>query len=1005
MRLSDHATGARPRQRTRWSRALAPAITSGIAAACATLAPLALPAHAQPAPGQPAPARAASSPILRPETAGRVVRVFDFEERLTTPSPVPKGWFRAQSTTAEPQRRPGFPHWNLAELDFDPARARSGEGVVRLPTRGGSTALALEPGAVPIFASGDYWVSAMVRTVGLAAARATLRVSILDGRGQEIDQSVAFAPLVVSEGRWTPLGVEVVGVHPTAAFLRIELLLLQPDAVAGARRDNFTIFGQDVSGEAYFDDVSIVQIPRVELTVDGWNNIVEGAAAPRVRASVRDLSGEDLSITFRVFDIDGRVVDEKSSPLGIGQGTPVWTPTLTRFGWYRVSMDVLGPDGRVGGAATDIIWAPARPNAEAPRERAGVRVAESDEREFGVVFTGLTDAHIDNVARLTEQANAGWASIEVWRESDDLAAVAARAAKVRRLFERMSSQGRGLTLALARVPGEVATRAQLPVDEVWDVLARADGVAGEHVSALTDRMGQAAVKWQIGALGDDAAFWKPVARLADARRELGSRAAAPTIVTPTRAQSGWDPRSLRGLGDDAGYLVLVDDVLSARGVGDLAAALADTASVPSAAPSNTPASTPPNTNDARRGAPERIVVMGKTDPSTYGVREGAQRLAAAMAEFWRAARPRERLDQRLTLAIEQPWLMSRGRRPQLMPTPELAVWRTLTAALAGRVVVGRFDDVPGVRGIVLAPRDTSIAPLGAPRPGGAVLLWNEGTAASPATVRAFFGGAGALPAYDCFGNPVETRLVPLREGHTGRALELAVGEWPVIIEGVDVNLVRFLAEVRLDQPFLESTNQVHSRALEVVNPWPVAITGRIAILEPGGFEASGRARDRRWNLQPRTMNFALEPGERARLPFDISFAPTEEVGTRPMVLRVDLSADRKYESILLSRDIEIGLPGVRMDLAYRYEGPGALDVVVEATITTTGSVPLTLDMTAFAPGLPRAKGNVTELTAGNRALIRFVFKDARERLKGQRVLVAAAEPDGGRRIAASVAIE
>lgn len=961
-----------------------------------------------------------SSVIERPSVAGRVVKIFDFEERLTNPSPVPMGWFRAQSTIKEPERRRGFPHWNHAELVYTSdglrsgkgvdvrganassqalqrerggggqdaqeranAIALSGEGAVRLGTQGGSVGLALEPGVLPIFAGADYWVSAVVQTQELRNARATLRASLLDAKGNEINGSVGYAPLTIAEGKWKPLGVEVLGAHPAAAFMRIELQVLQPEDVPLVGRTQFGTFVQDVAGAATFDDVVIVQIPRVELSIDAPNNVFEGVfegtKKPTLRATVRDLSGEELSLDISILDIDGKVVDSTRSRLGVGQGALVFTPKLPGYGWYRATMDVLGPDGRVGGSASDFVWVAAA--ASGALSRTGLRMAEVPQRMMGMAMVTLPDSFMMEMPKLMEQANVGWASMAAWRQEDDLAAVTSRADRIRTVVERVSADGRMLTLGLDRGPSALALAAKTPAEEVWTLLTRSDAAAEPYFAPIADRIGQAVVRWQIGAVGDDTAFWKNTSVLQNARRALARKAAAPVIVVPTRASAGWSSTAMRALGDDAMWLFVADDTVSSRGVGDLARTLVSDFAGASA-------------------APERVVLLQRMDPLVYGVRDGARHMAHAMAEFWANGKRADVLDMRLGLAIDQPWRVQQGRRPQLMPTPELAIWRAMGSALVDRVVVGPFDATAGIRGVVLAP-------MAGARNGreGALLLWNDGAAAEDAYIEAFLG-SGDIRIVDCFGNARPAPNAAAKPGQTGRAVRIDVGDWPVVVEGVDVNLVRFLASIKIDEPFVPSTSDVHARAIELMNPWPVAISGRVVILEPGGYEASsGRQRDRKWRVGPRSIPFVMDPGARESLKFDLSFAPSEEIGKHLVVMRVELAADKEYGSILATREIEIGLPGVRMDLAYSLSGVNGNDVVVEASVANGGATPLTLDMTSFAPDLPRAKGVITDLKNGNRTVVRFAFANSYAKLRGKRVIVSAVEPDGGRRITASLRIE
>lgn len=590
----------------------------------------------------------ALQPIARPSVAGRVVKIFDFEESATNPSPVPLGWFRSGSTLDDPDRRPGFPHWNQAELFFgdDPTRVAHGVGSVVIPTNGGSAAIALDPGVVPIFASADYWVSAMVRTHGLANARATLRASLMDAGGTEIPGSVSFAPMVLAADDWTPLGVEVVGIHPAAAYLRIELLLLQPADIPGASRAAFQTFKQDVKGEACFDDVVIVQIPRVELSLDAPNNVIEGSARPTFHAHVRDLSGERLSIEIRLIDLDGKSVAQTRQALGVGQGSVTWTPSLPAFGWYRATMDVVGPNGRVGGTATDFVWVPAAMSS--PLARTGRRLATGPERALGVAFTDLPSAFHAAIPSLLEQADAGWAILNAWDRADDANSIARRATSLRPVIDTLAAEGRSLVLALARTPTPLAAAAHRPSEDVWTILARADLIAAPYLTAITDPLGQSPVRWQVGAPGDNEAFWRSIADLRAAKGQIARHSAAPAIAVPTSPAAAWKPDALRALGDDTAWIISVDDTLSPEGVGNLARTLAE----------------PFRKSTA---APERVVLMRQADPNLYSMSETARRLALSIAEFWANARDAEHLDTRLSLAIEQPWRVWHVRRPFLSP--------------------------------------------------------------------------------------------------------------------------------------------------------------------------------------------------------------------------------------------------------------------------------------------------------------------------------------------------
>ncbi|MFY7895135.1 MAG: hypothetical protein ACOVP8_02795, partial [Phycisphaerales bacterium] len=117
----------------------------------------------------------------RPTVAGRLARIFDFEEQQTNPGEVPQFWFRNQDAAQRP--RPGFPGWNRAELVYNATLAHQGEGFVSLPTQGGSTSLLLESGVLPVFADTDYRIFAHIRTANLRDARAAIIARFIDAQG------------------------------------------------------------------------------------------------------------------------------------------------------------------------------------------------------------------------------------------------------------------------------------------------------------------------------------------------------------------------------------------------------------------------------------------------------------------------------------------------------------------------------------------------------------------------------------------------------------------------------------------------------------------------------------------------------------------------------------------------------------------------------------------------------------------------------------------------------
>src|ERR1051325_5696625 len=288
--------------------------------------------------GPPAVPAAEDPHFPRPDTAGRIVKVFTFEEAKSNPGEVPQNWYRSFDDPGAGRARPGFPSWNKAALSYttEGGIAFGGVGSVLLPTRGGSTSLIVGQGVLPVFQNADYLISAKVKTDHLAHARAALAARFLDKAGAVIPRSESRSPLTIANDQWQDIRVELTGDFETAAYIQLELQLLQPEqyepapapSAQSSLPSSHKIWSQDIAGAACFDDIAIVQLPRVELSTTTPCNIISAPDTPELRLLVRDLTGESLAISVTVLDTDGRPADQLARRIGAGFTSTTWKPRL-----------------------------------------------------------------------------------------------------------------------------------------------------------------------------------------------------------------------------------------------------------------------------------------------------------------------------------------------------------------------------------------------------------------------------------------------------------------------------------------------------------------------------------------------------------------------------------------------------------------------------------------------------------------------------------------------------
>jgi len=910
-------------------------------------------AWAQPEGQPPAP-----TPVARPAAAGRIVRVFDFEERDRNPGEVPDLWFRRYDAPAAVEG--AFPRWNQATLRYtqEGGVARSGAGGVLVPTRGGSTSLALSPGAAPVFQDADYRVSAFVHTRGLTHARAAVLARFLDQDSRPIPASETMSEAVLGEN-WTEISAELVGRHPQAAWIQIELCVLQPDrlttdsVVPAAHR----VRPQDFSGGAWFDDVVITQLPRIEMATASPANVVIAPDRPELKVLVRDLAGETLTLSLEVRDADGSITDrtERVTDQGV---TPIsWAPTLPKLGWYQAELVVRGGGRVVGRTRTNFVWLP-EPRRDVPPDP-----RTPERRRFGIIFDSLPPGGLALAEHALRRSGAGAVGVPVWGRDHTQARTAAEAQAMLPAISGLISDWFDVTLSLPGAPESLASALRVDADDPFSVLLHERDAWRPYTQDLFDTFGQRVSSWQIGRSGDDRAFWRPTlgADLRTLREGLSRMLPGPKIVIPGRIDRDWDT------GAPVGALALrVPYDVEASGIGEASRSLAARASPLS--------------------GPELRMVVEPAPPGTFGVRAGAEHTARQAIEAWAGIGA----DPRHSLWLESPWVWDSERRLRILPRAELGVWRTLADQLADRRVVGEFPTMDGVRCLILAPAPGSTR-------GGALVAWNISAPPEVACVAGFLGDA-AIRVTDIDGN-VTAAPSAAATGARPAGVRVPVGPGPVFIEGVDVPLCRFVSSLAILPPTLESTSREQEREIELENPWPQAIRGVVTILEPGGLDAGER--ERGWRIVPRASRFALDAGARTRLPVSIGFSAAEEAGPKPFVFEIQLQADITYPPIEVRREVELGLRGLRLDLTAALAGD---DVIVEANIGNTGDETMNLNLTAFAPDSPRVKALVNNLPVGNHTVKRFTFAGKRAELVGRRVVVSVQNAETGARLSRSVMI-
>lgn len=901
----------------------------------------------------------------RPISAGRVVRAFDFEERDYNPLPVPLGWIRAQEDPDVPRVRPGFPLWNKGVLDYS-SPAFSGEGTVKLPTLGGSTSLILRHGEINIFPDADYLVSARVRTVGVRHAKARVVAKLLDQRGNEIEGAESVSRLAQTNGRWEQVALEIEGIYPTAAFVQIELQLLQPTAQYEQHASAaFEVWEQDFDGAAWFDNLIIAQLPRLEMTTGKPGNIVESDVPPAIEILVRDLTGDEIVARMRVFDVHGREIDSQVIADGQRRLRMDWTPSLPGYGWYRAMLEVVVDNQLVGNRTLDFIWS-------------SPSLLNVDSGMFGI-HASLTDPKIAQSApALIRGSGVSRATVEVWSKQTTLEDMNPDSITMLAINQLLSMETR-LSVALAELPMPLADKLAVDPYEVMPVFAGPLTNWVGWAGSMFDSVGQAVSHWRFGDLATQESAKVLIPRLDRVQETLRGYIPGPVLVTPWSIDRPIDPLMIRPNRE----LLLIDH--NATNEHTMSLVVEDWVRSASAFKAQ---------RDQHPSELGIVLSPMNSVESWSGVEvwSSVGNLARKAISFWWSASYSGLGNERFELELTDAWWVSSGKRGQVMPAPELIVWKTLANQLGNRQAIEELNFVPGVRMLVAGPKDD-----GSYDDTGVLILWLERPSLEPAILNLPLA-MGDVTACDVFNNE---QIVPLtRQGDLELPMHrIEVGRSPIIVSGINPDLVRFLNSLQLSPDTLQAQSGVHKHELRVTNPWPFAIRGQLFIVEPGGYTGSTGRIDRSWEIVPRVIPFTLDSFEQRSIPVDIAYSIGEIAGQKPLTFDVELSADMDYPLMRVERNIELRLDGIDMQVTARKGNDGI--TIVSVDVMNRLETEQDFEVIAIPPREARLRRSINGITTGQRVKREFAFVNVNS---GDEIVIALMLRDSTTRLNKSVIV-
>ncbi len=707
--------------------------------------------------------------VAQPAEVSRVLRSFDFEERARgNPEDLPMHWSKVEGDN--------LPHYVNGTLATD--KAHAGRFSFRFDLNGGSLLYRYDTGQIKVQPGAHYRVEGFCQTTVMQHARAGMTAYFTDLDGHIIPNSTKHSDLYSSTGiepAWKRLSIELSADSDKAAYMVLELGLLQPIEFQAKTLGDRTLFPQDIRGTAWWDDISVSQVPKVTMTTDRPGNMFRRSDVPRLTVLVNDRFTDDLSAQLVIRNAEGKTVYQRSGALDmsaaktVAPGQKKMSLTLPDLppGWYEAALVMNSQGTYVGEQTLDLIRLADDAPPVAPDPRFGINA-------ISLPFEGWAE-----LPDILPSLAAGRVKLAVWSSAGDIQQEDSAAFDT--LLERLTTLGITPTACLVDLPPELSTK----LKGGWPQILTAPKESWQpQLAFLIARHANHLDRWQLGADGSDAFVNDPRMREVYQRvyHEFETLMEKPDLAMPWPA---WYQME-----------------------GKLPATVA--LSVP---PSVLPSQLPLYIQDMHRQEGHNLSIsLELLSREQYGrevqIRDLAQRVVYALAAH------AQRIDLPLPFTVKR-----EGDAVIKQPQELLLIMRTLVTNLSGSTFKGKVPIADGVEAFLFDRNGQ-----------GVLVLWDRGSVNG---VKQLAINLGQHPmSIDLWGNV--SPLLTTSDNKTG-TVQLEIGPMPIILVDIDGPQAQLRASVAFDQPLLESSFKPHTRRIRFTNPYRVAIGGTLKLRPPEGW--------------------------------------------------------------------------------------------------------------------------------------------------------------------------
>lgn len=853
----------------------------------------------------------------------RVLRSFDFEERrLGNVEDLPMHWLKVEG--------PELPHYVNGRLTTD--RHRSGQYSFRMDLNGGSCIYRFESGQIRVQRHAHYRVEGYCQTTVLPNARARLTAYFTDLDHHPILASVKHSQPYANPGSdtdWHHLSIELSAEQSQAAYLVIEMELLQPELYETSSLGQRALFMQDIHGTAWFDDITVSQVPEVSMRTDRPGNIFRRGEPLKLTVLVNDRFTDDLAAQLVVRNAEDQAVYQRTGALDMA-GAETLGPGQKRMslllpdlppGWYQAKLVMTSHGVFVGEQHLDLVLLADAAPPVAPDPR------------FGVIATNLPFDGWSELPQILPFLGVGRVKLAVWSDTGDVQDM--DSAGFDQLLENLQELGITPTACLLAPPPKLAEQLH---GKTWLQLLKADPKVWQTPLAyLISRNATHLDRWQLGADGSDEFVTNR-----DMRHvyDLVYQQFVHLIQNPDLAMP-WP----------AWYDL----------EGKLPATVA--LSVPS---SVLPAQLPLYMQDIKSHEGHNLSLsLQLLDRAKYGralqIQDLAQRVVYALSAG------AQRIDLPLPFTVRQ-----EGEQTVKEPQELLMVMRTLVTTLGGSTFRGNVPIADGVEAFLFDKNGQGILVLWDKGNQGGVKqlainlgqrpvrvdLWGNVTPLLDAAAQGPAEGLGVRGQRLGNAQMTSSSLIPSPQPPTPPSdkVSLRIGPMPIFLVDIDGQLAQLRASVAFDQPLIESSFEPHTRRVQFVNPYRQTIGGTLKLRGPKG-----------WTINPPSFTYSLNPGETFDREVTIEFPYNSFAGPKTIQAEFTVQAERNT-SFKVPMTLTLGLSDVGMQTLAIRDGK---DIIVQQMITNYGEKPINYNAFVVYPGQARQERLVTNLGPGRTTMKKY----------------------------------